>query len=283
MNKNSGFTVVELVVVAPAVILAIGAFIVAIIAMTGETLASRATNSLAYDIDAALSQIEQDINLSDSFLATNQFEIASPQGLNDDSTDFSNASTDGGNALILSQTATTTNPIQPSSTVKLIDDPYECSSPLINQNKKLSINIVYFIKDNTLWRRTLLPADYASTACITPWQLPSCSPGYSASFCKTNDMRMVDGVSSPGFTIQYFASKDSSAANSFVINPDASTEARGEILKDMRALSVSILAEKNAGGRTVSWSASLRVSLKADFSLPSIAPGGGGGPPVMPP
>lgn len=256
-DRDRGFTLIELLTISPVVLLAIGGFVVAIITMTGEALASRATNSLAYEVDAALGQIRQDVRTANAFLATNSFTIAAPQGLDDAGADF----TGDGNALILAMSATTANPLTPSSTAKLVDSPYPCGNPLINQNESLEVNVVYFVKDNTLWRRVLMPADYASTTCTLPWQLPSCTPGYSASFCKTSDMRMVEGVSETGLTLQYFAGRSDNVANQFVINPDASTEARAGVMTEMKSLSVAILAEKRVANRTVSWSASLRMSL----------------------
>lgn len=256
-RRDHGFTLIELLTISPVVLLAIGGFVVAIIAMTGEALASRATNFLAYDLTAALRQIKEDVRHSSAFLATNSFDIASPQGINDDDTIFDSSD----NALILTLPATTDNPLRPSSSVKLKDRPYPCGNPLINRNEPLQVNVVYFVKDNTLWRRVLMPTDYASTTCTTPWQLPSCSPGYSGSFCKTSDVRMVDGISDTGLTVSYFASSNDDVANEFVANPNASTEARVAVMKEIGSLSVAILAERQVAGRTVSWSASQRMSL----------------------
>lgn len=49
-SQNRGFTLVEIMVISPIIILAIGAFIAMIITMTGEVLSSRAANMLAYDV-----------------------------------------------------------------------------------------------------------------------------------------------------------------------------------------------------------------------------------------
>ena len=46
-TKSFGFTVVELLVIAPIVILTIGAFVATIVNMTGEVLASRGANGNA--------------------------------------------------------------------------------------------------------------------------------------------------------------------------------------------------------------------------------------------
>lgn len=70
-----GFTIVELLVIAPIVILTITAFISVIVNMTGDVLASRSSNLVAYDIQDALSRIEEDVKLSSTFWR----KILSPQ------------------------------------------------------------------------------------------------------------------------------------------------------------------------------------------------------------
>jgi len=75
-----GFTIIEMLVIAPIVILTIGAFVTAIVNMTGDVLASRVTNVLTYNIQDALSRIEEDVKQSTSFIAGNNVTITSPQG-----------------------------------------------------------------------------------------------------------------------------------------------------------------------------------------------------------
>ena len=69
MNRfvSKGFTLVEMMVIAPIVILLIGAFIAAIVGLTGEVMSSRGSNVVAYDLQDALNRIEEDVKLSTSY------------------------------------------------------------------------------------------------------------------------------------------------------------------------------------------------------------------------
>ena len=60
-SLQQGFTLIEMLVIAPIVVLAIGAFLTVIISMTGEVLASRGANTLTYNIQDALNRIDQDV------------------------------------------------------------------------------------------------------------------------------------------------------------------------------------------------------------------------------
>lgn len=215
-TKKSGFTLVEMAIVAPILILTIGTFIYAIVMMTGDVMASRASNKLAYDMQYALNQIEADVKISGGFLDTS-FTPTSPQGLNDTASPFSNS------ALILNTYATTDNPLSPSRNIVYTNNPNICASGLAYQNQPLMLNTVYFVKNSTLWRRVIMPSDYATTAnyCGTTWQQPSCSPGWISSFCKTNDERLIEGLDTTnGFQIAYnkFAGSDKTGAVTVAIN-----------------------------------------------------------------
>lgn len=261
-SKESGFTFVEIAVVAPAIILMIGAFLVIVVTLTGEVLSTRAKNVLASDVQQTLTTIENDIRASDAFLATNSFAITSPQGSDDGSTAFVNADSDEGNALILDQSATVGNPLTPPiSYVYIENQPNACDSPFLQSNTPVNINVVYFIKDDSLWRRVIMPSNYETVSCVTPWQQPSCSPGFSAAFCKTEDSELVKGVGTEGFTLTYYDSADSTIVNPTASDPDSPTPTRSAELESISAVSVSINASQIAAGKEVSWSASRRMVL----------------------
>ena len=146
-----------MLIVAPIVVLVIGVVIFAIINMVGAVLASRGSNALAFDIQQALSQIDQDLSASSGYLAVNNVSpLHIPQGLKDDYlTNFHNVQGPGADAtngtmLILNSYATTTNPISATrSYVYAADQPYACTSSLVNRNAKITMNIIYFVKNNT--------------------------------------------------------------------------------------------------------------------------------------
>lgn len=274
---EKGFTLIEMLVIAPIVILAIGAFLTVIISMTGEVIASRASNALTYNVQDALNRIEQDVKLSSSFISsTNNFSLSNNQGYNDDTTNFTNVSTSNGSAIILNMVATTTNPINANSAyIFLKDKPNPCASS--TGNTPFTYSVVYFIKNSTLWRRTIMPSNYAdttNTVCTMPWQQPSCSPSFMAAqsgsvFCKTNDIRLVDGISPTTFFVQYYSGEGASTINTPASSTAATDAARNTALQSATTVAVSISATQSAGGRDVSRSAILRVS-RLDTNASSI-------------
>lgn len=266
-----------MLVVAPIVILAIGAFLTVIISMTGEVIASRASNALTYNVQDALNRIEQDVKLSSSFISsTSNFALSNNQGYNDDTTNFTNVSASNGSAIILNMVATTTNPINANSAyIFLKDKPNPCASS--TGNTPFTYSVVYFIKNSTLWRRTIMPSNYAdttNTVCTLPWQQPSCSPTFmsaqsGAVFCKTNDIRLVDGINPSTFFVQYFSGEGVNTINTLASSTAATDAARNTALQSATTVAVSINATQTAGGRDVSRSAILRVS-RLDTNASSI-------------
>ena len=266
-----------MLVIAPIVILAIGAFLTVIIGMTGEVIASRASNALTYNVQDALNRIEQDVKLSSSFISsTSNFALSNNQGYNDDTTNFTNVSATNGSAIILNMIATTTNPINANSAYILLNNkPNPCASS--TGNAPFTYSVVYFIKNSTLWRRTIMPSNYTdttNTVCTLPWQQPSCSPTFmsaqtGAVFCKTNDIRLVDGVSPTSFFVQYFSGEGASTINTPASSTAATDTARNTALQSATTVAVSISATQTAGGRDVSRSAILRVS-RLDTNASSI-------------
>ncbi|MFA5172748.1 MAG: type II secretion system protein [Sulfuriferula sp.] len=270
-EKSRGFTLVEMLIVAPIVILTIGAFITVIVSMTGQVLATRSANALAYDIQDSLNRIEQDVKLSTTFLAKNNVTLTSPQGYNDDTTDFTNVGVNG-NVLILNTLATSDNPyVGTSGLIYLQDQPNACASTQVNQNTPLTLNVAYFVKNNTLWRRVIMPANYATAGCSAPWQLPSCSSVSLAAFCKVQDIKLVEGVSASDFHIDYFTTGNGTIANSVATDSASSDAVRGTTLQSTTTISASITANKTAAGREITQSGTIR-STRLDINASTIAP-----------
>ncbi len=301
-SLKAGFTLVEMMVIAPIVILLIGSFIALIVNLTGEVLSSRGSNVLAYDVQDALNRIEQDIKLSTTYLSINNIDIdgnvapavaATRQGYARNASEVSGGSTvnftniakaNGSNAsLIMNVLATNDNPLSNTANfVYLADQPNSCSSIAeYSKNTPLSTNVVYFVDSNeTLWRRTIMPTDYdnASIRCgSAPWQQPSCAPGYSTAsvpFCKTNDIKLVEGVRAADFQVSYYTSASGTAATSAANNPADTTPAgdavRNAALQSTPTVSVSIISRKTIAGREISQSGTVRAT-RLDTNASSIA------------
>jgi hypothetical protein len=264
-KPHSGFTIVEILIVAPIVILVIGVFVSTIVSMTGEVLATRAANTLAYNTQEALNLIEQDVKLSGAFLATNNIALISPQGYDNSTANFHNADATNGAMLILNIYATTSNPL--SATRGLVyasDQPNSCNSTLINQNLPVMLNVVYFVKNSTLWRRVIAPSYYATIGCVNssigaPWQQPSCAPSASGVFCKTQDMRLVDGIASDGFSVKYYPSPSSTTENATASNSALSDSVRQTALLANSTVAVAITATNTTAGREISQAGTIRA------------------------
>ncbi len=249
-----GFTLVEMLIIAPVVIIAISGFVALMVTMVGDVLITRDQNTMTYDAQDALDRIEQDTRLSTEFLTTTG-TVVSPQGSNNNFTGTA-AFTNNSNTLILNILATDDNPA--STTRKLVyyaNQPHPCGS-LQTYNKVFGAKVVYFIKDSSLWRRTLVP-DYNfnipsnnETLCqSTPagvWQQNSCSPGYTATRCKANDAEIMKNINA--LNVKYFNS------------PLSTSDVGAGSTATATTIEATVTGQKTTAGRAVSASAVLRAS-----------------------
>ena len=264
-SRQLGFTLVEMLVVAPIVILAIGAFIALIVNLTGEALSSRGSNVLAYNLQDALNRIEDDVKLSAGFLATNNISLTSsnPQGRGavNSTTNFTITDPTYGPALILNSYATNGNPISlTSGLVYLANQPNDCSDyTQYSKNRPMTTNIVYFIDSSgALWRRVIMTSDYANpgTYCgSAPWQQPSCMVDSSRSaFCKTNDEKLLNNVGTAGLSIQYYTS--ASAPSPLGVTSSTTTAD----LQPATTVVINLTAKDTIAGHDLTRNGILRVS-----------------------
>lgn len=251
-----------MLIVAPIVILFIGAFIAAIVGMTGDVLTTRGSNLLTYSVQDALNRIEQDVSSSVGFLATNNIPVSTPQGYDNLTAPFTNVSTTNGNMLILNVYATTKNPIDPDSQIVYAkNQPNSCSDPNISVNPPVLLNIVYFVKDNTLYRRVIAPSFYDTVGCSVPWQNPSCAQGQSGGQCKSTDIKLLSGISTvDDFKIDYFATSSSTTPNSGAVNTGLSDSNRQTALQSTKSVKVTINATSVVAGRTFTQSGNIRAN-----------------------
>lgn len=249
--RSQGFTLIEMLVIAPLVIITISGFVALMVSMVGDVLVTRDQNNLTYEAQDSLDRIEQDARLSVQFLNTTE-ALPSPQGVNDGTGAFTNAQ----NTLILSSVATDENPR--SDTRWLIyyaNQPYPCGDQE-TYNRIFLIKVIYYIKNNALWRRVVVP-DWnnnspvdAQTICAsapyTPWQQNTCSPGYTASRCQTEDMKVMDNVQS--LDVKYYS------------DPNSTTEIPKEQATTATTIDVTVNGSKTTAGRPITSSASVRAT-----------------------
>lgn len=262
-NNTDGFTLVEVLIVAPIVILVVGIFIAAMTYLTGDALQESARVKLLNDTHAALERIENDTKMSGAFLSVNNMTIVSPQGFNDTTQAFTNTGLATGPALVLNSYATDRNPqTAGKGMVYLADAPNACTNPNLYQNQILTMNSVYFVKNNTLWKRTLSTSNFASKDCtgVTVWQRPSCSPGVSGSICAGQDEALltVDASGSITLLTEYFASPSSTSPVAATMT--GTNAARQTALNGTNTVKITIRATTQVAGQTITQQGYVRAT-----------------------
>lgn len=274
LQQTRGFTLVEMLIVAPIVILMIGGFISAIISMTGDVLRERAGNNLSYSIQDALNTIDQDVRLGGGFLAKNNITPTSPQGYDNATSNFQNVGSADGAMLILDSYATTASPVSSAWSRVYKKTPNACGSPSTSLNGSMGLNIIYFIKDDTLWRRVLAPSDYDTSGCSIPWQKPTCALAFIGGFCAAEDMKLVEGVNS--FSIEYYTKLNTVDKISNAVNGSLADAERQTALDTANSIKVSINATQTVAGKGVSQSGTIRAIDATSNDLATLSNAGGG-------
>lgn len=263
-SNKKAFTIVELVIMAPIVMFVIGAFIAVIMDMASQAAVSRVQTEMVYTVQDGLNRIEQDIKFSISFLAINNITISSPQGYNNDATNFVNVNngSTGDNALIINAVATDKNPSDPTAKpIYLTNTPNACLSANVSSNTPMKYNIVYFVKNNSLWRRTLMPSNYLTAGCSVPYQVPSCAASQTGSMCITEDIQVISNITASNFILNYYPSASSTTADTVSKTTANSDAVRGAQLLILPTVGVDVSSSKTVANKTVSKSGSLRVTI----------------------
>lgn len=193
-NLQQGFTVSEIIIVAPIVLATLTGLVTSIVFITTTILQLSKANYQRQEILSALDTIAEDLSVN-AEVVDKSFTPITPQGKNDDETKFE-ANT---------QTLVIERPLLSSylkdehknliltSSVK-----NDCSGSL----NPAMINVVYFIKYKTLWRRVLLPDNPTEkTYCLNSNKIeisnlkdrPSCSATDNL-ICLAKDSKILTEV-----------------------------------------------------------------------------------------
>jgi|GEM_PF-461684 len=261
ISLSNGFTLVEMLVIAPMVILFVGVFISSMINMTGSVLVARGSSALTNSVQDAETRITQDITTSSGYLATNNISLVSPQGIDDGTGIFHNAGGGNGPMLILNSYASSKNPLTLDRDIIYANTPNTCGTPAEIQNAPLMLNIVYFVKNSSLWRRVIAPTDYASGKCAASWQKPSCTS--VGGFCVAQDVKLVDGIGANGFTLTYYTGGASPAQIPDASNSNKSDIERQTALQTAKSVDVNITTTATIAGRDVTKTGTIRKSLQS--------------------
>jgi len=264
---EQGFTLIEILIIAPIVILIISGFVGLMISMVGDVLVTRDQSNLSFETQDALNRIEQDTRLTTQFLPTSG-TFTAPQGSDSNFTGTA-AFTASSSLLIMGGITTDQNPANTTrQAIYYAGQPYACGSQQ-TYNRVFQEKIMYFLYNGSLWRRAVLPTYNTNspiddnTVCSAPWQENTCQPGYLVTTrCQTNDSEVMKNVSS--FSVQYLGS------------PGSSTDLGASNALNASTIAVTLNGQKITAGRTVTSAGTIRAtklnSIDVDIPAPSTTP-----------
>lgn len=239
-QDSTGFTLVEVLIIAPIVILFIGAFIGLAVTLTSDSLRLRERNEAAYNVQDALNEIESEASLATSFNTTTG-TLTSPQGKDNATAAFTNTASSQPDTLILKSAATTKSLYDP--TRELV---YTGSGACDARNPIYQIWTVFFVSNGSLYKRTILPSE---ATCAAPWQRNTCAETHVAAnpgICQTEDSKLLDSVST--FDVSYFVSSTDTTA---ITDSEAA---------DANSVSINTTVSKQVAGDSFTYSGRIRIT-----------------------
>lgn len=248
-DRERGFTLVEILVVVPIVILVVAVLIGFLVTLTGDALVSRERAEIVYSSQDALNQIEQDIRLTKSFRSSSG-ALPSPQGSNSNFNGTA-AFTSSNNHLVMEQYATTNQPTYSNRDLVYYEgEPNPCG-PQQQYNDTLETMVIYFVDNGDLRRRTIVEPD-GNLCGGAIWQKNSCKvSAYSYARCDVADTILATDVSQ--FTIQYYTRADLSIPPAIIDD-------------SVMTADVTLTITKTVAGENVSHTAVMRAD-KLNFGV----------------
>jgi len=232
-----GFTLIEMLVVAPLLILLIGTMIAYLSSLTGTGLKANAQLAMAYDTQEALNDMGAYSSLATALLASTS-TLPNGQGSDNSTAAFTATTSSKPDTLIIQIPATDKSSLDPARSLI-----YTGASPCDTSASTLKYLLVYFVgTDNSLYKRTIVPYPTGTSGCATPYQRNSCSPSnMTPSVCQARDEKLLDNVST--LSVVYYKDDGVTATT-----PDQASNAE-----------VTIAASQAVSDSTISYSGSLRI------------------------
>jgi hypothetical protein len=192
-RSEGGFTIIEVLIVGPIFIVTCAVFLSFMLSLFADLNAKSVRLGLKVDSQSALNEIHDDLYYAVAFNGTNTItDPNSPPGGWDASTQA--------NTFIVNEVALDKNREQSTRQIVYVEDsPYPCDSDFIYQNDYSMNNVVYFVSNGILYRRTLIPDQ---TPNCTPTFRKTTCPAASATPACPGDTMLVENVKS--LTVAYY-------------------------------------------------------------------------------
>lgn len=246
INKQRGFTLIEVAVIAPVMILVAISIVGILIILVSSTVQPNARSLIMQQEVRALDSIESDINNSYAYInSTTSYGFLSDLPANFSDSAISDYSDPPNGTMVLGiQTFNQIIDSTDSSRTKVLPafkDTASCSNTTnLSPNNIAPIVVVYYVKNNTLYRRTLVDTSNPST-CGTKLARQTCLTS-----CAAEDVALVQVDELRVFNVEYYTG---------ITNDVVTTDPTAA-----RSAKVTITAASDAGGDSVQYTSSLRAA-----------------------
>ena len=282
-DHADGFTLIELLIAITLSSIIITVFVSSLMTMVRTATIQKTQLELSQEAQLALDTMERDVRVALSFDTTPAYATFTDSygPTNTDDTwagTWSYKGTDANHrVLILRESATTTAPLSTSRTLAYVEgnitNPYREVNPSLNctaynastapsgalsYNPPLPYYLIYFVRDNNLYRRIL--TDTTTPLCNNQYQKQSCpiedtSPHAN---CEAKDELIVKHVSS--FTIDYNSISYNSGGAATVSDLDVYSSSDNDVLTDVSNIYITLQLQQTIYGSPRTSTLSLRVS-----------------------
>lgn len=263
-HKSDGFTIIEIGIIVPILIVAVLVLFDALFAMIRATDLEHGKIDLTYDAQSAIANLESDVVLAslflpspDATLTTDPYPPTSNGGawsyLGDSSTS---------RTLIIQTYSTTNHPLKSDRQPSFIGAPasIDCDADHIYLNEVQQYDIIYFVKNGNLYRRIL--TDKTTDLCVGQYQKFSCpsqadldaqSLGARDATCQADDEIIASNVT--GFTINYYDTKTSTDdLEVYAVDADPA------LVTTASDAEITLTVGKKVSGKDLTQSSTLRMS-----------------------
>jgi len=263
-NRSAGFTLIEVGIIVPILIVMVLVIFDALFLMIRASSVEGGRISLAYDKQTAISNIEADAVLASLYLPAKDGTYPDPYA---PSGGWSYKG-DGTNSrvLITRMYSTNLNPLDVNRAPAFINDSdpdfsSACDGSRLYQKDVLEHNVIYFVKNNILYKRKVVDAtsplcgtgQYQKLSCPSQADLTAQGLGTRNTSCKADDEILARDVSS--FTVQYYGSKSSTTPLDVY-----QTGADPDLVTTAVDVEVSLTITRKVSGESISSTSKLRMS-----------------------
>lgn len=234
-RSEDGFTLVELLVILPILVTVVAVLLSVLVMVLSQINTARSSTGLIYETQNALDVIERDMSVSTLFLTSSDTGYQDTYGPDNAGAAWSYKGDSATSRTLITRNFATTESPYNGNRAPVFLNQLGCDTDHLYFNDPYYVNIIYFVRNNTLYRRTL--TDPSRVLCATPYQTRSCpSDAAWVSACVVRDTALITGIQS--FQVAYYLNPlDTAAADVYSsTNPD--------ILDGMETIEVKLSASR---------------------------------------